>query len=345
MTRVVVAVLMGGASPEHDISLETGRNVAAALDRSRYDVRPVVIGRDGMWTLAESSTPVELGAAAEFLKDETDVVFIAMHGPYGEDGRVQGFLDMLGVPYTGSGVRASSVAMDKALCKDVVARHGVTVPRHVVVSDQSWQTGRDGVLDEVERDIGYPCVVKPVGQGSSVGMGIPQDERALAELMPQALDEGPNAMVEQYIAGTEITGSVFGTPEIGSVRAFPVTEIVPVAGDYFDFESKYTEGGAQEIVPARIRPELAERARQISVTVHTVLGCQGMSRSDMIVSGDDIFFIEVNTIPGMTDLSLYPQAAAADGIEFGELVGMLVEDARAVHRLRAERMKGLRSRG
>jgi len=341
MSRTVVAVLMGGASPEHEISLLTGRNIAAALDSSKYDVRPVVVGRDGLWLLSDSSVPVELGAAAEFLRRQIDVVFIAMHGPYGEDGRMQGFLDLLGVPYTGSGVGASSIAMDKVLCKDVAARRGVPVPAQVLVSAQSWQTDRRTVLSTIENELGYPCVVKPTDQGSSVAMGIPKEAGSLADLVSAALEYGPTAMVEQYVAGTEISVAVFGSEETGTVRAFPVVEIVPVRGEFYDFESKYTEGGAREIIPARISAVETARAQEMAVTVHTALGCWGMSRSDMIVSDGVVYFIEVNSIPGMTDLSIYPQAAAAAGIGFSELMDMLVEDACAVDRLRSERLKEL----
>jgi len=337
MNKRSVAVLMGGASAEHDISLLTGRNVAAALDRAKYDVRPVVVGRDGLWSIDDRSSPVALGTAAEFLKNEIDVVFIAMHGPYGEDGRMQGFLDLLGVPYTGSGVCASSVAMDKLLCKDVVSQHGVTCPPHVAVSRMAWENDRENILAAIDREIGYPCVVKPTDQGSSVAMGIPKDVERLCELMPETLAQSPVAMVEQYVAGTEISVAVFGSAETGSIRAFPVAEIVPVTGEYYDFESKYTDGGAREIIPARIGPEETARAQHMAVTVHTVLGCRGMSRSDMIVADTSIQFMEVNSIPGMTDLSIYPQVAAAAGIEFGQLLDMLIEDACAVHRLRAER--------
>jgi len=341
MSKRIVAVLMGGASPEHDISLLTGRNVAAALDSSKYDIRPVVVGRDGLWLLSDTSAPVELGAAVEFLQREIDVVFIAIHGPYGEDGRMQGFLDLLGVPYTGSGVTASSVAMDKALCKDVVARHGIPVPAQVLVSARAWQADRRPALTAIETELGYPCVVKPTDQGSSVAMGIPKESETLAGLLTAALEYGPTAMVEQYIAGTEISVAVFGSEEAGSVRTFPVVEIVPVTGEFYDFESKYTEGGAREIIPARISEAETARAQEMAVTVHTTLGCWGMSRSDMIVSDDEIYFIEINSIPGMTDLSIYPQAAAAADIGFSELMGMLVEDACALHRLRSARMKEL----
>ncbi len=334
MSRRTVAVLMGGASPEHDISLLTGRNVVAALDRSKYDVRPVVVGRDGLWALDESTPPVSLGRAAEFLQREVDVVFVAMHGPYGEDGRIQGFLDLLGLPYTGSGVGASSVAMDKVICKDVVAQRGVQVPPHVLITAREWQADQQTALGRVEHELGFPCVVKPTGQGSSVATAIPKDVTDLSDQLPIAFEHGLTVMVEKFVAGTEISVGVLGSVETESVRALPVAEIVPVMGEFYDLKSKYTDGGAREIIPARITFEQTERAQQIAVTVHTALGCRGMSRSDMIVAEHDVYFIEVNSIPGMTDLSILPQQAAAVGISFGELVDMLIEDAVAVHSLR-----------
>lgn len=331
MNRQVVAVLMGGASSEHDISVQSGENVVGALRDTKYDVRPVMIGLDGLWTI-DGGEPASLGAAAEYLSSIVDVVFIAMHGPYGEDGCVQGFLDLLGVPYTSSGICASSVAMDKVMCKNVVAELGVAVPHHELVNVDMWHANRKEVVDAVERDLGYPCVVKPVDQGSSVAMGIPYDQNELYDIMAATLDRFPAVMIEEFVDGTEVTGAVFGSVETGSVRALPVTEIVPIAGTFFDFESKYSERGADEIVPARIPDELTERVQDTSVMVHTALHCRTMSRSDMIIAADEVYFIEINTIPGLTRMSLYPKAAGADGIEFPDLIDMFIQDALAVHK-------------
>ncbi len=330
MKKLVVAVLMGGPSSEHDISIESGENVVASLDKDKYDVRPVVIGRDRKWAL-DGGDPVGLDVAARYLSEQIDIVFVALHGPFGEDGRVQGFLDMLGVPYTGSGVCASSLAMDKALCKSVVSEHGISVPGQLLVTADLWQEDRNEILDMVEDNFDYPCIVKPVNQGSSVAMDIPSDRSGLTDAISYTLSMFPAVLVEEFIDGTEVTCAVLGSAETNSVRPLPVTEIVPLSNTYFDYDSKYTEGGADEIVPARLEPELTQCVQDIAISVHITLHCKNMSRSDMIIADGDVYFIEINTIPGMTRMSLYPKAAEAHGIKFPELLDMIIEDALSVH--------------
>jgi D-alanine-D-alanine ligase len=339
--RLKVIVLMGGPSSEHDISLKTGEKVVEALDRNMYTVKPVTISREGKWLLPETgitligdesesgpSTPAKGASPVKRIRsDEVDVAFVALHGPYGEDGKVQALLEMMGIPYTGSGVCASALAMDKVRCKQLVAYHGILVPRHVVVEGRDWAADPDQMLARVREEVGFPCVAKPIEQGSSVGMSIPKNEEDLRELLPAALSYEGRAMIEEFVSGRELTCSVLGGFPGEEPFALPVTEIVPVTSEFFDFEAKYTPGASREITPAELDPETTERMQKTAVDVHKIVGAGSMSRTDVILSDEGICFLEINTIPGMTETSLLPQAAAAAGISFPELLDRLIHVA------------------
>jgi D-alanine-D-alanine ligase len=343
--KLNVIVLMGGPSSEHDISLKTGEKVVEALDRNMYTVKPVTISREGKWLLpetgltligdeSESGLPVPAEGASPVKRisnDEVDVAFVALHGPYGEDGKVQALLEMMGIPYTGSGVCASALAMDKVRCKQLVAYHGILVPRHVIVEERDWTADPDEVLARVREEVGFPCVVKPIEQGSSVGMSIPKNEEDLREFMPEALSYEGRAMIEEFVAGRELTCSVLGGFPGEEPFALPVTEIVPVTSEFFDYEAKYTPGASREITPAEIDPETTELMQKTAVDAHKIVGAGSMSRTDVILSEKGICFLEINTIPGMTETSLLPQAAAAAGILFPELLDRLIQVAIAAH--------------
>jgi len=345
--KLNIVVLMGGPSSEHDISLKTGAKVVEALNKDKYNVKPLTIGRDGRWLLPESGLtltedeaeddapmPVKRTSPVKTISQtDVDAVFVALHGPYGEDGKVQALLEIMDIPYTGSDVCASALAMHKLRCKQLVAYHGICVPREIVVEERDWESNAEKVLERVRREIGFPCVVKPIEQGSSVGMGIPQDPQELRRLMPPALDYEGRVMVEEFVKGREVTCSVLGGFPGDEPVALPVTEIIPVTSTFFDYEAKYTPGASREITPAALDPETTERVQKTAVNVHTIVGAGSMSRTDMILSENDNepYFLEINTIPGMTETSLLPQAAAAAGISFPELLDRLVQVALATH--------------
>jgi D-alanine-D-alanine ligase len=244
-----------------------------------------------------------------------DVVLIALHGTWGEDGRIQGLLDTLGIPYTGSGVLASALAMDKVMAKTVLAAAGLDVPRGaVVVSTQ-------GADLAAARSIGLPAFVKPVGGGSSVGAAIVRRAEDLGAAIADALRYDDRALVEEYLVGRELTVAVIGNDDLVPL---PVIEIV-TKREFFDYKAKYDAGASEEIVPARIPDDVARRAQSLAVKAHQVLGCRGMSRTDLVWNGDRMATLEVNTIPGMTANSLLPKAAKAAGIEFGDLISRLLE--------------------
>jgi D-alanine-D-alanine ligase len=255
-----------------------------------------------------------------------DVVFVAIHGQWGEDGTIQGMLELLGIPYVGSGVLASALAMDKVMALKVLAASGIETPAGMVVSRTNWPEERKTALARAD-DLGFPLVVKPVRQGSSVGVVMV----ATPDMLPPAIEAGfaldDRVLVEERLMGTELTVGVIGNG--AGLRALPVIEIATRA-EFFDYRAKYDPALTDEICPARISDELAARVQQIAMDAHNALGCRDLSRTDMIATEDGrVVVLEVNTIPGMTANSLLPKAAKVAGIEFGALCSMLIEAALA----------------
>ncbi|MCC6694178.1 MAG: D-alanine--D-alanine ligase [Candidatus Hydrogenedentes bacterium] len=327
MDKTHVAVLMGGVSSEHDVSLKSGAMVAGNLDRSRFDITPIIITREGQWKFPSERALGVGPALARLAELEIDCVFIALHGPFGEDGRVQGLFDVIGMPYTGSGCAASALAMDKLHSKAVVRQAGVRVADQIILHRSEWDTAFEQVMTRVNKEIGFPCLIKSPCQGSSLGMAIPKDPAAFRTSLLDVFAYGDLVMIENYIKGTEVTCAVLDVDAGKLPRALPVTEICPVSSEFFDYTAKYTPGACNEITPARISEVVTRKVQEVAERVHTVIGCKGLSRSDMILDGDDPVWIEVNTIPGMTETSLFPQAAAAAGIAFPDLLTMFVEEA------------------
>lgn len=297
-----VAVLMGGWSAERPVSLASGRECAMALNEAGYDVTPVDVGRD----------------IAEVLeKLRPDVAFNALHGPFGEDGCIQGLLELLDIPYTHSGVLASALAMNKEKAKSVAATAGIPVAEHKIVSRAEVAAAH--VMPP-------PYVVKPIAEGSSFGVIIVREDQTHP---PQSLAReewafGERVMVERYIPGRELTCAVMGEEALG------VIEIVPVGHAFYDYDAKYVEGGSKHVLPAQIKPFVYQNIRSLSVEAHRAVGCRGVSRSDFRYDEGgtgELVWLEVNTQPGMTRTSLVPELAAHAGLSFPELVSWLVEDA------------------
>jgi D-alanine-D-alanine ligase len=296
-----VAVLYGGISAEREVSLSSGRQVIAALRAAGFDVVPILVGED-------------LRAVLEALDPRPDVVFNALHGRFGEDGTIQGVLDWLGIPYTHSGVRASALAMDKAAAKSIFAGAGLPVARGALVPIEAL---------EADDPMPRPYVIKPVSEGSSVGVDIIQDGDNRRAEIARSWRYGPAAMVEEYIPGRELTVGVMGD------RALAVTEIRAEAGVFYDYESKYAEGGSRHQIPAAIDPAIYAQALDVALAAHRALGCRGASRADFRF--DDaarrLVLLEVNTQPGLTPTSLLPEQAAYHGIGFPDLCAWMVENA------------------
>lgn len=302
--KLTVALLAGGKSAEREVSLRSGQQVFEALNKDRYEVLRYD-PRDDLPRLAQESNRI-------------DVALIILHGRLGEDGTIQGLLECLGIPYQGSGVLGSALAMNKIISKQMYIQAGLPVAPFVVVDGNRPE---DAV--KVAGSLGFPVVVKPEHEGSSIGLSIVKS----AEDLPRALEDAwrfdRRCLVEKFIDGIEITGSVIGNEDL---QALPLIEIIPGEGfEFFDYQAKYTPGASREICPARLSPDLTARAQEYAKRAHLALHCRGYSRTDMIVSQDEIYVLETNTIPGMTKTSLLPQAAAAAGISFSELLDRLIE--------------------
>jgi D-alanine-D-alanine ligase len=301
--KLRLALLAGGKSGEREVSLKGAEEVAKALDPARYDVKRY----DPATDLAR------LAAEADVL----DVAFILLHGPFGEDGTVQGFLDLLGIPYQGSGVLGSAIAMDKNLSKILYRNAGLKVPEWIMASPEDIKDP-----GKILSRLGLPLVIKPASQGSSLGMTIARSENDIAAGLEKAFAIDRQVMVEEFIGGREITGGVIGNDEL---TALPLVEIIP--GDdyeFFDYDAKYKPGASKEICPADLEEAVTVRAQAQALTAHRALQLRGYSRTDMIVSKEEIYVLETNTIPGMTPTSLLPQGAAAAGLDFPALLDRLI---------------------
>ena len=326
MSRIKVAVLMGGTSAEREVSLSTGRQILNALDPEKYTVYALDTASGQKFLPAGVTQPLAQLHAADSAAEITalpqlpqaapeerpDVVFIALHGKGGEDGTVQGMLEVLGIRYTGSGVLASALAMDKAMAKRVLSGVGVRLPQDVAI--KRGHTMQRGALP-------LPLIVKPNAQGSTIGMTVVHQESEIEAALATAFEYDDTVLVEQFITGTEITVPILGNE---TLEILPIVEIVPNGG-FYDYKAKYTAGETDEIVPARISDAVAIEARRIAKRCHQTLGCRGMSRTDMIVTPTgEIYTLEVNTIPGMTPTSLLPRSAEAAGFTFSQLLDKLI---------------------
>jgi D-alanine-D-alanine ligase len=341
--RLRVAVVAGGRSSEHEISLASARSVLAALDPDRYETTTIAIGRDGRWQLGPGEGRAELSETSvvptqnpveslPVLADsrpaqalgQVDVVVPILHGPFGEDGTVQGLLELANVPYVGPGVAASALCMDKDLFKAVLRDRGIPVTRNTTIR----------LGDPVENPFGYPVFVKPARLGSSVGISKAHDEAELAEAVALARRHDEKVLVEEFVAGTEVECGVLGNlrpPPLASV----VGEIVPHA-EWYDYAAKYDEGGSDIIVPARIPDEIAARVQELAVDSFIATECEGMARVDFFVREDgEVVVNELNTIPGFTATSVYARLFEASGIPYAELLDRLIALALERHERRA----------
>ena len=325
-----VAVLMGGRSSEHEVSLVSGASVAKALDPERYEVLPVLIGRGGEWSL--DGAPVALVPGSEGTgvlaaldggrSRLVDVVFPALHGPFGEDGTVQGLCEIAGVAYVGAGVGASAIAMDKALFKSVARAHGIPVVESLVVSARDWAGDRQRLAREVDERLGFPVFTKPSRLGSSVGISRVADPEELDAAVALALRHDSKVLVERGMVGREVEVGVLGNEEL---LLSPVGEIGYDA-DWYDYDTKYLPDRMRLTVPADLEEATADELREIARRAFVAIGCAGMARIDFFVQdGDDLRVLEVNTIPGFTPTSVYARLFEAAGIGYRELVERLVE--------------------
>jgi D-alanine-D-alanine ligase len=332
--RVRVAVVAGGRSSEHEISVSSARSVIDALDSDRYEVETIEIGRDGRWALnsgmkeldrpVAETLPVPTGSPPETL-GRVDVVLPILHGPFGEDGTVQGLLELAGVPYVGSGVTASALCMDKDLFKSVCRDKGIPVTRSVTV--------RNG--DRPENPFGYPVFVKPARLGSSVGITKVEREEQLEDAVELARRHDEKVLVEEFVDGVEVECGVLGNRE--PIASLPGEIVAHGFGgvDWYDYSAKYDEGGMDLIIPPRIPETSIEQVQEISIDAFIASDCEGMARVDCFVTADgEVLVNELNTIPGFTATSVYAKLFEASGIPYPELLDRLIELALERHERR-----------
>jgi len=355
MAKIRVGVIFGGRSGEHEVSLISARSVMDAMDKEKYEVVPIGITKEGRWIAsgdpmkALAAGDVSVSRPAALLGDpsrrglmcledteraleatrlaELDVVFPVLHGPYGEDGTVQGLLELAGIPYVGAGVMASAVGMDKAIFKDVMRAHGLPVAAYLVLKRKEWDVDPEGVMDRIEERLGYPVFTKPANLGSSVGVSKCHDRNGLAAGLAEAARYDRKLLVEAAVpAAREIEVSVLGNDDpIASVPG----EIIP-SREFYSYEAKYIDTGedaSRLLIPAPISPELTERVRDLAVRAYKAIDCAGMARADFLLSGTtgELVVNELNTIPGFTAISMYPKLWEATGISYPELIDRLIE--------------------
>ncbi len=358
-----IAVLCGGPSGEHEVSINSGWQVLQHL-AGHHRALPVRWEKNGAWRFApegapgdwpdkagllsawSAAPPLDAVRALQELKCRCDAAFVITHGPGGEDGRLQGWLELAGIPYTGSGVLGSALAMDKLRSKAVYAAEGIPAARHLALYDENEEAGWPGpvpiatVAQRLIAALGLPLVVKAPSQGSSVGLAMAKTAEELSEALTRLMPLEGRLLVEEFIAGRELTCGVLGPllrreADHGGpaqsrqcnepARALPPTEIRPKLAEYFDYRAKYEPGGSEEITPADLPPEIFAQVQALALRAHRALGAGGMSRTDMILRADGrLFVLETNTLPGMTATSLLPQQAAAAGMNFSELLEAVI---------------------
>ncbi|GAA0361976.1 D-alanine--D-alanine ligase [Actinoallomurus spadix] len=359
MSRIRVAVVFGGRSSEHAISCLTAGSVMAAIDQDRYEVIPIGIARDGRWVLASGQRlAIEDGRLPEVADDglplalpfdpesrglvvvepgqvprtlgDVDVVLPLLHGPYGEDGTIQGLLELAGVRYVGAGVLASAASMDKAYMKLVWQGCGLPVGPYVVVRDRQWRRERKQVVDEI-KELGWPVFVKPARAGSSMGISKVESEDALEAAVEAAREHDPKVIVEAAIEGREIEcGVLEGLNDDPAEASMPAEVRVGSGHDYYDFEAKYLDDGLALDIPPKLPAAVIEEVRRLSVRAFDALGCEGLARVDFFYTPDGRLILnEINTMPGCTPASAFPKMWAATGLDYPALVDRWIRTALA----------------
>ena len=353
--KIRVGVIFGGRSGEHEVSLASARSVMSAMDKEKYEIVPIGITKEGRWIAsgdplmaleagdAGVSQPVALlgdpsrrglmrledteQAVKATRLAELDVVFPVLHGPYGEDGTVQGLLELAGIPYVGAGVIGSALGLDKAVFKDVMLAHGLPITDYLLVKRKEWETVPEEVMDRVEAALGYPVFTKPANLGSSVGIRKCHDREELTRGLTEAARYDRKLLVEAAVpAAREIEVSVLGNDDpIASVPG----EIIP-SREFYSYEAKYIDHGDEAsglLIPAPISPEMTERVRDLAVQAYKAIDCAGMARADFLLSGEtgELYVSELNTIPGFTTISMYPKLWEASGIPYPELIERLID--------------------
>ncbi len=348
VSKIRVGLIYGGRSGEHEVSVLSANSVLGAIDRQKYEVYPIGVTKDGRWLpgqspaalvesqelqvrlMGESVNETSLtrlenrrGQILSSLSESVDVIFPVMHGPFGEDGTIQGLLELAEIPYVGGGVLASAVGMDKAVMKAVFQAAGLPVGAYLVYLRKEWEANPEPILDAVAANLGFPCFVKPANLGSSVGISKAHHRAELQRAIAFAAEYDRKIVIEKLLVGREIECSVLGNDD--PIASLP-GEVVPCA-EFYDYEAKYVLNDSKLIIPAELKPELVRKVQELAVRSFKAIDCAGLSRVDFFV--DDatgaIFVNEINTLPGFTNISMYPKLWEATGIGYAELIDRLLQ--------------------
>lgn len=316
--KLRVAVLMGGPSREHEVSLKSGENIFARLNPEKYETKKVLIGKNGDWEIEPRN-----------LRKHADIAFLALHGRFGEDGTVQDILENHEIPYTGSGILASALGMNKFLSLRHFSDGGLTVPPTVFITKDELLRDTHAIFKNLKNLFGYPIVLKPNNEGSSFGVSVANSEDEMIDGFANIFSFSNEAIAQPFLEGREMTCVVLDHGARGSEFAFLPTEIISNANDFFDYRAKYENDGAEEVTPPENLPQHAINSlRRTALAAHRLIGARSFSRTDMILDENgDIFVLEINTIPGLTERSLLPKAAEASGIPFSEVLDRIIESS------------------
>lgn len=360
MSKIRVGLLYGGKSGEHEVSVLSANSVLTAIDKQKYEVLPIGITKQGEWLPGQSPAPLveskELqvrwlgsnidpeqtalfnrnmqGSILSGLAKKVDVVFPILHGPFGEDGTVQGLLELADIPYVGGGVLASSVGMDKVVMKAVFKEYGLPVGAYLAYLRKEWQSKPGPILDEIQQNLGYPCFVKPANLGSSVGISKAHNREELSKAIGLAAEYDRKLVVEKMISGREIECAVLGNDE---PKASVPGEIVPCT-EFYDYEAKYVLNDSRLIIPAQLEPAMVGRIQDLALQAFKAIDCAGLARVDFFVDtgNNEVIVNEINTLPGFTKISMYPKLWEASGIGYSELIDRLLQ--LAVERYKDKKM-------
>ncbi len=317
---------MGGPSGEHEVSLKTGRQVLDKIDKDKYEASEVKIDKEGDW-----------GIEPEELKEKFDIVFIALHGKYGEDGTAQVELEAVDMPYTGSNSQVSALCMNKYLSLQLLQDAGLRIPQTLLLENNDWQKNPEVVVQKAKLFVEPPYVIKPNRSGSSLDMIISGDSEDIEPTLERLFKKHRDLIIQPFIDGREVTCGVLDHGVARSAYSLPVTEIKPKLSHFFNYDSKYQVGGAEEVTPAEMSDAWLHEIEKISRRTHMLLGCRGLSRVDLIISQEGkVYVLEVNTIPGLTETSLLPQEAEEKGISFSELIDRVIQAGLKTHKVNLE---------
>lgn len=336
MRKLNVMVIFGGKSGEHEVSLMSATSILNVMDRDKYNIIPVGITKEGIWKLyngpieeivtskwEELGEDMDLFSLSKDNREKVDIVFPVLHGPFGEDGRLQGLLEMLNLPYVGAGVLASSVGMDKVVTKQLASFANIPQAKYIDTIENDYRENIKEVITNIETQLGYPVFVKPANLGSSVGISKAKNREELIEAIELAFEYDRKIVVEEGINAREIECSVLGNDE---PKASVLAEIIP-GKEFYDYEDKYIDGNSRFEIPANIPKEITVEIQNLAIKVYKLLNCTGLARVDFFVEKvtNKIYFNEINTMPGFTQISMYPKMWEATGIKYKDLIDKLID--------------------